>query len=458
MDIVLTFIKKYISLLIPAVIIVFALILLIPTMMVGNSIKAGMEDSSMQGKSIDSWLSRAHSNEDVAMIESYQNAQERDVAQVESLAKQTSQRELISYDIFPEPADTSVQIFSDYGVLYRQAIEDLFARINARCAPMEIEIKRELQRRGNTDLTSRSSAAFAGPSRVSRFGRSSRLAPGGGSDPQGLTIAITDAFLRKRAQEIPIYASPSLFDWYPFWEDYTFENNEQAVKDCWSSQVAFWIYEDVIETIKAVNEGSSSVFTSDVKRLIGIGFNKAVDYQLPRTSTSSISADDPMYVGISAGTSFYSSASQQSAPAPKSVLDVSAWTGRVCNEDIDVIHFSVGLVISSKAIFPFIKELCSVKEHKFKGYLTPQPPATYKRNQISVLQYWQEPVDTLGKDHEKYRYGDSALVKLTLTCEYAFNCAGYDEIKPQPIKDILNPPVRSSGLGGPGVPGYDDFF
>jgi len=42
MDIVLTFIKKYISLLIPAVIVVLALVVLIPAMMIGNSVKASM--------------------------------------------------------------------------------------------------------------------------------------------------------------------------------------------------------------------------------------------------------------------------------------------------------------------------------------------------------------------------------------------------------------------------------
>ena len=70
-----------------------------------------------------------------------------------------------------------------------------------------------------------------------------------------------------------------------------------------------------------------------------------------------------------------------------------SFTGRVSNDEIDVVHFSVVVVVSSKAIIPFMRELCSAKEHKFMGFTGQEPAKVFKHNQITVLESRVKPVD-----------------------------------------------------------------
>jgi hypothetical protein len=58
-------------------------------------------------------------------------------------------------------------------------------------------------------------------------------------------------------------------------------------------------------------------------------------------------------------------------------------------------------------------------------------------NQITILQSTTEAIDPEEKSHEFYRYGEeNTVVKLDLICEYIFNKSGYDEIKPESIKEL----------------------
>ena len=149
MDKILTFIKKYTSLLIPAGIALCALLLLIPTLLIGGSLKEKIIKSERQGNSVSRSVNTAHSKKDVVNLKYYQDKLQEDSKRVVDLAKQTTQRELISPAIFPEPDDSSVQIYTDFGTDYRVAIEELLKRANARSAPTTSEIKQQLANRGN---------------------------------------------------------------------------------------------------------------------------------------------------------------------------------------------------------------------------------------------------------------------------------------------------------------------
>jgi hypothetical protein len=425
MDKILTFIKKYTSLLIPAGIALCALLLLIPTLLIGGSLKEKIIKSERQGNLVGRSVNTNHSKKDVIDAKYYQDQLEADSKRVVDLARQATQRELISHAIFPEPDDSSGQIYTDFGTDYRVAIEELLRRANARSAPTTSEIKQQLANRGNV----KKQGGGAGYYKPKRKGR--------GSDAYELT---KDAFLKKRAQEMSFYATAKVFEWYPFWKKYTVENQNSAVEDCWYSQISYWVYEDVIETVKAINSGSSTVFNSGVKRLVGVSFQKNADYLREsgrggiggRANNRKVSGDPPEYVvnATAAG-----------------IFGFGPWTGRICDEKIDVIHFNVAVVIGADSVFPFLKELCSEKEHTYKGYLKNQKPVTYKRNQITVLQYWQEPINKLAREHERYRYGDNTVVKLNLTCEYILNRSGYNEVKPTVVVDKLKEDIEAAASG-----------
>lgn len=400
----MNFIKKYSALLIPAVITLVALVVFVFVFLSQRALAKAINDKSLSPyKQINSIINKVPSSSQAQEEASYQEQHAKDAADIARLAKESAQRELVSYKIFPEPKSTSSQLFVEFGNNYRAAIENFVGRMSALDAPTDIEIQNETQ------------GGRGGISSVSRRGQ---------YRTEDKRSALVDAICRRRAQEIKVYANPSLFKWYDFWEDYEYIGTNQALQDCWYSQVAYWIYEDVVETITRMNENSSSVLNSPVKRLCGVNFQETVGYSGSgrRSSASIIVADNPAYIVLgSAGP-----------------LGVGSWTTRMCNDEIDVVHFSVAVVLDSKAVMSFMKELCSAKAHKYRtGYSEDGQERTFLHNQIAVLQSDIESFDRKDETHEYYYYGDCAVIRLNLICEYIFNRSGYDEIKPEVIKELL---------------------
>jgi len=109
-------------------------------------------------------------------------------------------------------------------------------------------------------------------------------------------------------------------------------------------------------------------------------------------------------------------------------------TKRICNNDIDVVHFRVAVVLSTKVVLPFMQKLCSAKQHKFSGWDNNGQEQVFGHNQITILEYSIASIDREDRTHKHYRYGEDAVVKLDLSCEYIFNKNGYDEVKPEAVK------------------------
>jgi hypothetical protein len=110
------------------------------------------------------------------------------------------------------------------------------------------------------------------------------------------------------------------------------------------------------------------------------------------------------------------------------------WTGRLCNNDIDVVHFNVVVIVSTKAVLPFMQQLCSAKQHNFRGFFGESQEQIFKRNQITILESNIRSINQGDETHSLYRYGEDAVVELDLICEYIFNKNGYDKIKPEAVK------------------------
>jgi len=104
-------------------------------------------------------------------------------------------------------------------------------------------------------------------------------------------------------------------------------------------------------------------------------------------------------------------------------------------------------VLSTKAILPFMQQLCSAKQHKFKGFSGKEPEQTFKHNQITILESNIGAIDLASQTHNLYRYGQDAVVKMDLICEYIFDRKGHDEIKPKAVKDLLPAAATTGGTG-----------
>lgn len=77
------------------------------------------------------------------------------------------------------------------------------------------------------------------------------------------------------------------------------------------------------------------------------------------------------------------------------------------------------------------------KSHKFRGWDGKVQEQVFKHNQITILESKIESINREDIAHERYRYGDDAVVKLDLVCEYIFNQAAYDKVKPESVKESV---------------------
>jgi len=399
----LSVIRHNSSLLVAVIIAVVAIGLFIPTQLISSKLKEQVEAESVgKGKIVQSQSMNAVSREQWKEEQKYQQSYAEDANQIKDLARQSTERELLSYKIFPEPTDTSALIFEEFGQRFREGVEQLIARINASDCPSDAELDRSLQ---STSLRSRYGRKR--PSSIRSFSRYSRGSYyGRWSD---IDATIIDEICRDKANSASVYAHPLDVSGYEFWREYQHPGRDEAVKDCWYWQLGYWVIEDVIDTIAACNAGSDSVFTSPVKRLLNISFTlKDRRYGKPMMRQS--------IRGLKTKRSL--------EDKPGYILKVEdgltkPCTTRFCSEDIDVIHLNVTALVSADAVLPFMQELCSAKEHKFKGWDGEiEPSETFKHNQITILESNIQPIDPESAEHAYYRYGKDAVVELDLICEY----------------------------------------
>jgi len=401
--------KNYSSLLVPAAIGLFAMLLLIPTQLMSSKLRAQIADESIsrRGKKIQSLSRNPVARRQWEEEQKYQQAYADDANTIALLAKESTERELLSYKIFPEPKDKSSLIFGQFGRQFRKSIDKLLSRLRAGGCPTDAELERGLE-----------GLSTAGGSRWSRLGKK-------GSSYSRLSEAratVEDVLCREKAKSASVYANSANLSGYEFWREYEAKSWADAIRDCWYWQLGYWITEDIINTIDVLNSGSKSVLTSPVKQLLDVSFTRG-----GRISRSS--------AGAQPGT-------KTTNGRPKYVISIGdaftmPCTARLSNESIDVVHFKVSVVVSTKAILPFMQQLCSVKQHKFRGWDGREQEQVFKHNQITILETKIKSIDRKDDEHRLYRYGDDAVVELDLICEYIFNKAGYEEVKPNAVKEAL---------------------
>jgi hypothetical protein len=380
----LAFLRSLSTLLLPLGIVFAAVVVFAAALLMGRSFREKVAKQSVPvGKEVESQLRNPISMGQVEEERRYQQEYQKDANSIEKMAIESTQRELLSYGIFPEPNETSTLLFTRFGSRFCEVIEGKISRLNARDCPSEEEIKTSV-------------AKTAGAARSS-----------GAADVE----RITEEFCQSRARNATVYASPASISGYIFWQQFQYTKIEDAVKDCWFWQLGSWIIEDVLDTVGKMNSASSNVFGSPVKRIVYTGFTPSGKGKA--AGSGQVPQDRPKYI-----------------TKPGDML-AESYTGRTSNADIDVVQFSVVVVVSPEGALPFMKELCSAKEHRFYGYKGQGPEQVFKHNQISVLQSRIRPVVVTDTRHRRYRYGPEPIMELELVCEYVFNKKGYEGINPE---------------------------
>jgi hypothetical protein len=435
--------KNNLSLLVPIIIALVAVLLFVPTQLMSSKLKNQVEQESINKgiKRINSLEKSAVPREQYEKEAERQKAHAEDADKIVKLSLQTTQRELLSYDLFPAPDANGFSglIFQHFGQQYRNGIDRLVISVNGQDCPTDAEIQRGLE---NSSSRNNRSRGFGFQSRSASRDLSMMLDGGGlygGGSMMSANVdrMIIDEMCEARAKEISVYVNPLDVADYEYWKEYKYDvKQEDALRDCWYHQLAYWIIEDIFKTIKAMNSDYDNVLTAPVKRFMGISFTMGL--KRPRSGGGGI------YRSVGRRRSMTTKQDQADRPIyvrnPQDGLTESC-TARFCNEenkDIDVTHFNFSVIVNTKSVLPFMKELCSAKEHQFRGYPDPnQPVQTFKHNQITVLESKLGSIDLNNMTHRYYRYGDETVVTLDLVCEYIFNVESYKRLIPESVEKDL---------------------
>ncbi|MGB2863804.1 MAG: hypothetical protein WBC05_10805 [Sedimentisphaerales bacterium] len=427
--------KNNLSLLVPVIIALVSVLLFIPTQLMSSKLKKDVEQESINkgGRRIASLETSAVSRQQYEMEAERQKAHATDANEIAKLAIQSTQRELLSYDIFPEPDANGFSglIFQEFGQRFRSEIDKLIVDVKGRDCPTDVEIERGLE---NSSSRSRSRGRGFSMGMGSSPRGSSGGAYGGSMRFGNIDRMIVDEICQARAKTISVYVNPADISAYEYWKEYKYDvKQEEAIEDCWYHQLAYWIIEDIFATFEAMNSGSDNVLTAPIKRFMGISFTMGLksarrsggggvfrSVGRRKVQNKQEEADRPVYVR-----------DKQDALS-------ETCTGRYCSDDIDVTHFNFSIIVSTKSVLPFMKQLCSVKEHEFRGYPDgTDPPQTFKHNQITVLESKISSINPNDQTHRYYGYGDESVVSLDLICEYIFDVGGYDSMIPEPVRKTL---------------------
>ena len=397
------FIRDYLSLAVSIAIVFVAVIFLVIAALVGAGLikKIETESISKRGRQIKMLSKNSVPNGQGEIERLYQKAYEEDANRISDFAVESSQRSLLSYKIFPEPLDKSSLIFDDFGEKYRSGIDGLIERANGRDCPTSIEIDKALKLAG----ASGGSRSRHGDGRGSALGTSE------------VESTIMDALCRAKARITSVYINPDDLAGYQLWEEYNFISRQEAIMDCWSWQLGYWIIEDVLDTTEALNARSKSILTSPVKRLVRVGFSASRGLGSRSRKAGGAGDAGPAYVTSDNGglTNFF--------------------TERFSDDEHDVIHFNVVAIVGARDVPVFMKKLCSGKKHEFRGFTGNEKKQTFSHNQITILESKFSSIDREDPEHELYRYGDEAVVEIDLICEYLFNKPGYSQINPNTPKE-----------------------
>jgi hypothetical protein len=446
--------KNNLSLLASVIIALVSVLLFIPTQLMSSKLTEQVEQESINNglEKIKRLETSAVSSQQYEMEAERQKAHAADANEVVRLARQTTQRELLSYDIFPAPDANGFSglIFQKFGQNFRSGIDNSILNVvNGGDCPTDVEIERGLENasssgrmRGRGLSSMMSSSRYGGYSGMDMYGGEGSMMLG------NINRMIIDEMCKDRAKSISVYVNPLDIAGYEYWADYKYDvKQEEAIKDCFYHQLGYWIIEDIFQTIKNMNSGYDNVLTAPVKRFMTITFTMGL---------KSGRRGGGVYRAIRGGRrrSSQSEDKTKEADRPRYVRDETeglseTCTGRYCSkeeskEGIDVTHFNFSVIINTKSLLPFMKELCSAKEHQFQGYPDPndpaqtlQPPQTFKHNQITILENKWGAVNPNDMTHRYYRYGDDPVVSLDLICEYVFNKEGYEVLIPEPVKKTL---------------------
>ena len=421
---ILNSIKSYSVLIVPLIISLAAVIIFIISGMIGGSLQKKIAKKSVHKiRTLQKLQENIVSAKQWEVERDYQNALCVDANQVAVFFSESTKRNLLDNEMFPIPKEVSKFYFTNFGQLFAKSVDNRLKALRTSQCPSDFELG--LKKKSQPD---------ASTSRTRRFTRTKTRTTRGRkkitetSKNKNIEETIQNVVCLEKAASGKIYVDANDISGYEFWTgepktktthsrnsrktnakyDYVGKND---IIICWQTQLAYWVIEDVIDTIEALNVSSDNVFGSPVKRLMSLSFKA----KKARTGN----------------------------PLPKYAQSFSDWltdshTDRLTSDDMDVIHFNITVIVDSGSIADVMQELSSAKEHVFDGWKGLLPTEHLKHNAITILTFDVRAIDRQASEHKYYRYGENAVIELELNCEYIFDSNSYSPAMPEQVKNTFS--------------------
>ncbi len=437
----LAFLKNHLNMLVPLLIAIVGGALFIPTHIINAGLQKDMNSESLQrADKLKRLASEVVPETQYEIEQRYQEAYAADANAIEKWIKGTSQRKLLTYDLFPTPETDSHFIFQKFGQAYLAGLDQQMQGLSAIMCPTQEQLAEHID--GFSV-----GAGRGGRGMGETYGeRGSRT--GQNNETQQKVI---DAICRDRAKSGQVYLSSVALAGTSFWATYDYiqagyASFDAALADCWYWQLGYWMISDVLDVVRVCNQQATHVLNAPVKRLINVQFNRPTIAGVNSSSSMRGRGGAGLYGGRGEGMGMAVRQEEptESSIAPPYYIQSSAQylspscTGRISDEENHVIHFSVQAVVDAKELMTFERELCSVREHEFTGYEGNEPVQHLQHNQITILEIHVDAIDRDDPKHLYYRYGDNAVVEVTLICEYLFNKVGYEPWLPTEVVKVFD--------------------
>jgi len=444
------------ALLVPIVLAVVAALLFIPTTLFSKSLSNKIQNDSLKpGAKCDRLLQNGVVPKEQFEVEKQKlSGLAQDANEMIRLTDQAVQRSLLSYRIFPTPKDMSSQKYEDFGKAFCNGVLTLIQETEGTVPPTPEEMG--LDASGMMGGAGGAYGGGGGPGAaygggmydagmMGRGGRGGRGGGGGRGDTMMEDFTkqsrdIQNAICLDKAMAGSAYITPVDIVGYEHWSTYVYNTGrDEAIESCWYWQHGYWIIEDIFQTLAQCNQGSKTVLTSPVKRLMGLKYEQDMNLNTGGGSGMMGRMYDMSMMGRGAGMpgmqkknmpQFLTSGSQALATPP---------TARYSNEEFKIIHFNVSVVVEKSYQVEFMKALCSAKTHTFRGFDGDEPEQTFKHNHITILASQIKPVVKNDMMHSYYRYGENAVVELSLACEYLLPIKGYAVLNPEVLATSEEP-------------------
>lgn len=387
--------------------------------MTSGRVAAAMEKrkQEIKAESISGLKSSAKNDAQIAAEQERGKRYEQEYSKLVSTANTINAREPLLEGVFPsfERLDTPFR----FRERYKLALEQLPRPLQAEPLPNEAEIQEEMQNVEDDrmqELEKQEETRVLQPGEQPPQGRQPAIAPpvsiggsrGGGrsSFAGGASAGLSDEprfnpLLRaqvNKAKNIRCYVGPASFHRSPILDPTN--PRPPSLVDMWMAQVSLWIQQDIVKAIAEVNEAAASqikegdvyVQHMPVKHLVSTTLH---GYQMPENRAVPL----PAIVG-------------GSEPAPRS------FTGRAGDDQVDVLRFTVVVVMDQRDVLALVDALTKVNLYKCIG-----------------LRYEAVP-DALIK--EGYKYGTEPVVLAAMDFEAYHLRSVFDPLMPKEMREALS--------------------